>query len=59
MIAPNFNLFLWIILLALAFNAICKIILGIMGVEKSDRYDIMDILDGIFWLTIVIVVLLF
>jgi hypothetical protein len=59
MIAPNFSLFLWIMLLVLAFDAICKIILGIMGVQKSDRYGIADILDGILWLTIVIVVLLF
>jgi hypothetical protein len=59
MIAPNFNLFLWIMLVALAFNSICKIILGITGTEKSDKYGIADILDGIFWLIIIIVVLLF
>jgi hypothetical protein len=58
MIAPNFDLFLKIMLLVLIINSICRIILGAIGVEKPQKYGKLDILDGIFWLIVVFVVLL-
>ena len=58
MIQPNFELFLWILLIIIAIKAILNIVLGLLEVERSERYGIGDIIDGFIWLIIIIVVIL-
>ncbi len=58
MVVPNFNLFLWIILIAVLINSIAKIFLGLAEAEKSQNYGVVDVLDGIVWLIVIIITLL-
>ena len=58
MIVPNFNLFLWFLFVAIIVEAVCRIILGLVGEEKSQRFGVIDVLSGIFWLFVIAIVFL-
>jgi len=59
-ISYNKDLFLFILLLLMAFNGVIKCIAGITlyGNEKDKRWGLMDTLDGLFGIGIVIYVML-
>lgn len=58
MIQPNFDLMLWILFVVMSLKAIFQIVAGAMKIEKDKRYDGGDILAGIIWLIIVVIILI-
>ena len=58
MINPNFTLFLWVLLILIGIHSILDIILGLLEAEKRQHYGLPDVLDGIFWLVMLMVVFL-
>ena len=58
MITPNFGLFLWILLVMLTVDAVCHIILGLVEHEKPQKFGAVDVLDGLVWLILILIVLL-
>jgi len=58
MITPNWNLFLWIFFIYWIASGIARILVGALKVEKSERYGIGDVLDGILLLILAIIVLI-
>jgi len=58
MIVPNFNVFLWFLLVVTFVEAVCRIILGLVGEEKSQRFGVTDVLSGIFWLFVIAIAFL-
>jgi len=57
MIEPNFNVFLWILLISQIVRNISRIIAGLSGMEKSDHYSIGDTIGGIIWLILLLAVI--
>jgi hypothetical protein len=49
---------LWILFLATIVNAVCHIVLGLAGCEKSQKYDEGDVVLGFIVLILMIIVLL-
>jgi hypothetical protein len=58
-IAPNWNIFLWILILQWILESISRIILGAVGEEKSQKYDFGDVLVGIIQLILVLLIFIF
>jgi hypothetical protein len=58
LITPNFSLFLWILFLATIVDAVGHIVLGLAGLEKSQKYDEGDVVLGFIVLILMIIVLL-
>ena len=58
MIQPNFNLLLWIMLVMITIDSVCKILLGLSGDKRLTEYGAGDVLEGMFWLVVCIIVLL-
>ena len=58
MINPNFTLFLWVLLILIGIHSILDIVLGLLEVEKRQRYGLPDVLDGVFWLVMLVVIFL-
>jgi len=58
MIQPNFNLLLWIMLVMTIIDSVCKILLGLSGDKRLTEYGAGDVLEGMFWLVVCIIVLL-
>ena len=58
MIEPNFNVFLWILLISQIVRNISRIIAGLSGMEVSSRYTIKDTMIGIIWLILLLGVML-
>ncbi len=58
MVHPNFDLFLWILLIVFMAGGIGKIILGCLGEEKDQHYGLKDVIDGLFWVIVVVIVLI-
>jgi len=58
MVSPNFELFLWILLITEFIVSLCKIGLGLLEAEKSTKYGAADVLNGIFWIIVILIVLL-
>jgi hypothetical protein len=58
-IAPNWNIFLWILILQWILESISRIILGAVGEDKPQKYDIGDVLVGIIQLILVLLIFIF
>ena len=58
MVSPNFELFLWILLIVELGASFCRIMLGLLEAEKSTKYGAADVLNGIFWIIVILIVLL-
>jgi hypothetical protein len=58
-IIPNWNLFLWILLITWILESIARIILGAIGEERPRKFGTTDIIMGIIDLILVILVFIF
>ena len=58
MITMNKDLFLWIFLISLFITAILKIIVGIGCNGDGKEWGYGDVLDGILWIILIIIVLI-
>lgn len=59
MIVPNWNLFLWILLITWILESIARIILGAIEKERPEKFGTVDIIMGIIDLILVILVFIF
>jgi len=58
MIEPNWNLFLWFILILWGISGISHIVLGAMKKKKDTHWDTTDIFIGITILIFVLLIIL-
>jgi len=57
-VSPNFELFLWILLIVIFVRRLFNIGLDLLEAKKSSKYGAADMLDGIFWMIVIIIVVL-
>lgn len=59
MIEPNFDLFLWILLMLYGFIGVANIVSGAMRYSKPKNYGTLDVLSGLLMLLICFVVCIY
>jgi hypothetical protein len=57
MVTPNWNIFLWILLLLWTADGLASIVLGALNEERPTRYGPIDIIIGIIKIIVVLLVL--
>ncbi len=58
-IKPNWDIFLWFILISYILKSVVQIIFGVTNHKKDTHYDGGDIIGGIIGLAIVLIFLIF
>jgi len=59
MITPNWNILLWFLLALSFFSSMTRIYYGAVGKERDTHYDNGDIVAGVVWIIIILLMFIF